>query len=79
MSSFTDLFERNVPHILEKIFLPLDCDTIANCVRVSRSWECYLTSDYFKHVHLVKEWLGPNQTIQVIRIDPPQVRNGEIV
>jgi len=44
----TDLFERNLPHIRDMIFLRLDSDTIENCRRVCKSWEKYLDLESFK-------------------------------
>ena len=42
---FDRLFTKSVPHILEKIFLFLDCKSFLNCLEVSRSWNDVLTSE----------------------------------
>ena len=43
-----DLFERNLPHIRDMIFLRLDSETIENCRKVCQSWERYLNLECFK-------------------------------
>ena len=48
MSYFDRLFTKNVPHILENIFLSLDCKTLLNCLEVSMSWQNVLTLDSFQ-------------------------------
>ena len=44
---FNVLFTRNVPHILEKIFLSLDLESYANCQEVSSVWKNLLTSENY--------------------------------
>lgn len=46
--AFDTLFARNVPHILEKIFLSLDYKSFKKCLEVSRAWNRLLTSDSFQ-------------------------------
>ena len=46
-SEFDILFTFNVSHILEKIFLSLDCRSLINCFEVSKSWNDFLTSEAF--------------------------------
>ena len=46
-SSFDTLFAKNVPHILEKIFLSLDYESFKACQRVNNSWNVLLTSASF--------------------------------
>ena len=43
-----DLFERNLPHIRDMIFLRLDSATIEKCTRVCQNWERYLNLESFK-------------------------------
>ena len=47
-SAFDLLFKRNVPHILEKIFLSMDYDSFKSCLMVSKMWNQLLTSESFK-------------------------------
>ena len=42
------LFSKNVPHILEKIFLSLDYESFKSCLRVSNAWREQLTSELLK-------------------------------
>ena len=42
-----DLFERNLPHIRDMIFLRLDSDAIEKCKRVCQNWGRYLNSKSF--------------------------------
>ena len=37
-SEFNKLFERSVPHILERIFLPLDNFSFSRCRDVCKAW-----------------------------------------
>ena len=46
--AFDTLFTKNVPHILERIFLSLDYYTFNECLRVNKAWNCLLTSESFK-------------------------------
>ena len=43
-SAFDTLFTKNVPHILEKIFLSLDYKSFKTCQRACNSWNVLLTS-----------------------------------
>ena len=43
--AFQKLFARNVPHILEEIFLLLDYESFKKCLEVSKAWNELLTSD----------------------------------
>ena len=72
MASFADLFERSLPHILEKIFLPLDLGTLANCAEVCQSWKSYLASGGFRRAHLVRLWMDPNRSVEKISVPVPQ-------
>ena len=45
---FDQLFAKNVPHILENIFLSLDYESFKNCLRVNRTWNGLLTSETFQ-------------------------------
>ena len=44
-SSFNVLLMKNVPHIIEKIFLSLDYASFKNCLKVCNGWEEMLTSE----------------------------------
>ena len=44
---FDRLFTKNVPHILEIIFLSLDGKSVLNCMEVSKYWNDFLTSESF--------------------------------
>ena len=46
--SYMVLLGDNMPHILEKIFLHLDRQSIKNCQKICRGWKKVLSSDYFK-------------------------------
>ena len=72
MASFADLFERSLPHILEKIFLPLDLGTLANCAEVCQSWRSYLASGGFRRAHLVRLWMDPNLNVEKMSVPVPQ-------
>ena len=41
---FDQLLTKNVPHILEKIFLSLDIESIKNCMRVCQAWNNVLST-----------------------------------
>ena len=41
---FDKLFAKNVPHIVENIFLSLDYESFKKCMRVSNAWKKILTS-----------------------------------
>ena len=45
---FDSLFTKNVPHILEKIFLSLDYESFKNCLEVSKACKEQLTSELFQ-------------------------------
>ena len=45
---FDTLLTKNVPHILEKIFLSLDYKSFKECLGVNISWKRLLTSDFFQ-------------------------------
>ena len=49
-SAFDLLFEKNVPHILEKIFLSIDYRSFLSCLKVSKRWTQLLTSESFKRI-----------------------------
>ena len=46
--AFGTLFTRNVPHILERIFLSLDYYLFNECLKVNKAWNGLLTSESFK-------------------------------
>ena len=45
---FQILFTKNVPHILEKIFLNLDLESFNECLRVNKAWNEILNSKSFQ-------------------------------
>ena len=45
---FDTLFTKNVPHILENIFLSLDFESYTECLEVNKTWNRMLTSQSFK-------------------------------
>ena len=47
-SGFDALLAKNVPHILEKIFLSLDYKSFMTCKEVSKTWRELLTSEFFQ-------------------------------
>ena len=47
VSEFNKLLRRNVPHILEKIFLSVDYNTFKKCQEVSKDWKNLLISETF--------------------------------
>ena len=46
-SAFDLLFERNLNHVLEMIFFPLDNASFKNCLEVCQKWRGLLTSEEF--------------------------------
>ena len=46
-SPFEILFSKNVPHILENIFLSVDFESFKNCLVVNTTWNGTLTSELF--------------------------------
>ena len=50
ISPFDLLFKKNVPHILEKIFLYLDYESYKSCLMVDKTWNHFLTSESFKRI-----------------------------
>ena len=47
-TGFNTLLNKNVPHILEMIFLSLDYESIKKCQKVCNSWREMLGSESFK-------------------------------
>ena len=48
-NGFDILFAKNVPHILEKIFLSLDYQSFKRCQEVNNTWKQSLTSETIKN------------------------------
>ena len=46
--TFSTLFARNVPHILEKIFLSLDNKSFEACTKVNKTWKESLSSAQYQ-------------------------------
>ena len=62
---FDILFARNVPHILEQIFLSLDLDSFMRCQEVNNTWKQSLRTETIKtkaktvfHKEISKELLN---------------------
>ena len=66
--AFKMLFAKNVPHILEKIFLSLDYMSYRTCLDVSRSWHELLTSERLQRrmmsVYNDQYWDEQNKLLQ---------------
>ena len=45
---FNTLFDRDLKDVLEKIFIPLDNESLKNCLGVCHAWQSLLTSDDFQ-------------------------------
>ena len=45
--AFNQLMTKNVPHILEKVFLSSDYQSFKNCLKVNNEWRGLLTSERF--------------------------------
>ena len=45
LQGFDKLLAKNVPHIIEGIFLSLDYPSFKTCLRVSKTWYELLTTD----------------------------------
>ena len=58
-SGFDILLKKDVPHILEDIFLSLDYSSFKSCLMVNKTWNQFLTSDSLKRNGKSKfeEWL----------------------
>ena len=48
--AFDKLFSKNVPHILEKIFLSLDYESYKTCMEVSSVWNKLLVSELYRKI-----------------------------
>ena len=46
--AFNKLFNKSVPHILEKLFLSLDYGSFKTCLDVNKTWRQLLTSDSYR-------------------------------
>ena len=46
--AFGTLFSKNVPHILEMIFLSLDYKSFKECLEVNKAWKGLLTSELYQ-------------------------------
>ena len=57
--AFDKLFARNVPHILEEIFLHMDFDSFKSCLTVNMTWKEFLMSHSFqkKAKPIFNRWL----------------------
>ena len=55
LGEFDTLFNKNVPHILEKIFLPMDYDSFVSCSKVCKTWAVLLSSEPYNTRYLEKK------------------------
>ena len=46
-TAFETLFTKNVPHLLEMIFMSLDYESFKTCLKVSTKWRALLTSESY--------------------------------
>ena len=47
-NNFDKLFNKYVPHIVEKIFFNLDYDSLLACCEVSKAWKELLSSERYR-------------------------------
>ena len=52
LGGFQALFAKSVPHILEKIFLSLDYDTLVSCRKVCKAWYQVLSMEPYSEMML---------------------------
>ena len=50
--AFDAILNKNVPHILEKIFFNLDYDSFKTCQKVNKAWHNLLSSKLFKKIEV---------------------------
>ena len=55
ISTFDTLLTKNVPHILEKIFLSLDYNNLVTCLKVSKCWRKLLSTPKYRKELLAKK------------------------
>ena len=55
LGEFGPLFNKNVPHIMEKIFFPLDYDSFVSCGKVCKTWKVLLSSEPYHARFLEKK------------------------
>ena len=79
--AFNILFTKNVPHILEKIFLSLDYESYKNCSGVNNRFCIFLTSQSIRREakslfsgEMLKDVIKLNQALDMGRADPDEVR-----
>ena len=60
LGAFGTLFNKSVPHILEKIFFSLDYDSFVSCVKVCRTWNGLLSSESYQ-ARLGEMWSEKNR------------------
>ena len=74
-SAFENLFKKNVPHILEKIFFSLDYESYKASHKVCTAWNQLLSSDFF--VQKARKMLTENGFIlsdAILREDAKEVK-----
>ena len=55
LGEFGMLFNKNVTHILEKIFLPMDYDSFVSCSKVCKTWAELISSEPYQTKFLEKK------------------------
>ena len=61
--AFDTLFTKNVPHILENIFLSLDYESFKTSLEVSKVWKRHLTSDSFQRTVFLDDILNDEEEL----------------
>ena len=65
VGSFAPLFDRHVPHLLEKIFFFLDYDSLTKCSEVCLVWAKLFNSTLYQN-KLRRKYLAPWTTLKMI-------------
>ena len=61
--AFDTLFTKNVPHILESIFLSLNYESFKTSLEVSKVWKRHLTSDSFQRTVFLDDILNDEEEL----------------
>ena len=65
VGSFAPLFDKHVPHLLEKIFFFLDYDSLTKCSEVCLVWAKLFNSTLYQN-KLRRKYLAPWTTLKMI-------------
>ena len=67
-AAFNLLMDKNLPHILVKIFLFLDYESLKSCHQVCRTWNKLLRSEYFsKRIRSLYYWALYEEEVRLCR------------